>query len=319
MREDAKLLITGGAGFIGSHLADALLGMKSHVIAYDNLDDYYPKKKGNVQHNLGNPAYAFVAEDILRYETLLEYVEGVDVVFHLAAQPGVDFSVKNPEKTLTINVLGTLNVLEAAKKARVKRVVFASSSSVYGSPKYRPLDEDHPTVPISTYGASKLAAENLCRVYNDQSDLEVVILRYHTVYGPRQRPDMAISRWARQMFHKKPITIYGDGSQTRDFTYVEDVISGTIRASEVGGIGGEVFNIGRGRSVTITETIDVLAETMGMDIDMAYEPSRKGDVKATHADTRKAQQVLEFEPQVQLEEGLARFVRWFRKVVMPGG
>ncbi len=317
MQEEAKLLITGGAGFIGSHLADRLLKTKNYVTVYDNLDEYYSNKRGNVVHNLGNPNFAFVAEDILNYETLSEYVDGVDVVFHMAAQPGVGFSMKNPEKTLMINVLGTLNVLEAAKKAGVRRVVFASSSSVYGTPRYRPLDEDHPTVPISTYGASKLAAENLCRIYHDQFGLEVVILRYHTVYGPRQRPDMAINRWARQVFHKKPITVYGDGSQTRDFTYIEDIISGTLRASEVGGIGGEVFNIGGGRSVTLTETIDMLADTMGMDIEVNHEPSRTGDVNATHADTRKAHRVLDFQPQVQLEEGLARFVDWFRRVGVP--
>ncbi len=238
----------------------------------------------------------------------------MDTVFHLAAQPGVGFSMDNPEKTLTVNILGTLYVLKAAKEAGVRRVVLASSSSVYGSPRYTPVDEEHPTEPLSVYGASKLVAEKLGRVYNDQPGLEVIILRYHAVYGPRQRPDMAIHRWTKQIFEGKPVTIYGDGSQTRDFTYVDDVIAGTIRASEVEGIGGEVFNIGGGGNVSVRDTINLLAEAIGGDANVTYEPPRAGDVSATHANIDKALALLDFKPKVALDAGLGRFVEWYTQL-----
>ncbi len=314
MLKNAKVLITGGAGFIGSHLADRLLSLKNNVIVYDNLDEYYSSKEENVRHNVRKQNFKFVTEDITKYEALSKCMKGVDTVFHLAAQPGVGFSMDNPEKTLTVNIFGTLYVLKAAKEAGVKRVVLASSSSVYGSPRYTPVDEEHPTEPLSVYGASKLVAEKLGKVYNDQQGLEVIILRYHTVYGPRQRPDMAIHRWTKQILEGKPVTVYGDGSQTRDFTYVDDVIAGTIRASEVEGIGGEVFNIGGGGNVSVRNTIDLLAEAIGADANVTYEPPRAGDVSATHANINKARALLDFKPKVALDAGLARFVEWYTQL-----
>jgi UDP-glucose 4-epimerase len=239
-------------------------------------------------------------------------MKGVDAVFHLAAQPGVRYSMEKPVKTSSVNVLGTLNVLRTAKEANVKRVVYASSSSVYGNPMYMPVNESHPLRPISIYGASKVAAELYCRVFHEQLGLPVVILRYFTVYGPRQRPDMAIYRWTEQMFEGRPLTIYGDGRQARDFTYVEDAVSATLRAAEVEGVEGEVLNVGGGRRVSVNEVVGILAKVAGAEVKLAYEPSRLGDVEATHADISKARRLLDFEPRTKLEDGLREFIKWYK-------
>jgi UDP-glucose 4-epimerase len=308
----SKVLVTGGAGFIGSHLVDALLSRGAKVIVYDNFDEYYTRKEENIRHNFGNPSFKLLRADVLDYEVLSSCMKGVDVVFHLAAQPGVRYSMENPAKTSSVNVLGTLNVLRAAKEADVRRVVYASSSSVYGNPMYTPVDESHPLRPISIYGASKVAAELYCRVFHEQLGLPVVILRYFTVYGPRQRPDMAIYRWTEQMFEGRPLTIYGDGRQARDFTYVEDAVSATLRAAEVEGVDGEVLNVGGGRRVSVNEVVGILAKVAGAEVKLAYEPSRLGDVEATHADISKARRLLDFEPRTKLEDGLREFIKWYK-------
>lgn len=308
----SKVLVTGGAGFIGSHLVDALLSRGAKVVVYDNFDEYYTGKEENIRHNLGNLNFKLLRADVLDYEVLSSCMKGVDAVFHLAAQPGVRYSMESPAKTSSVNVLGTLNVLRAAKEADVRRVVYASSSSVYGNPMYTPVDESHPLRPISIYGASKVAAELYCRVFHEQLGLPVVILRYFTVYGPRQRPDMAIYRWTEQMFEGRPLTIYGDGRQARDFTYVEDAVSATLRAAEVEGVEGEVLNVGGGRRVSVNEVVGILAKVAGAEVKLAYEPSRLGDVEATHADISKARRLLDFEPRTKLEDGLREFIKWYK-------
>jgi len=312
--EDSKILVTGGAGFIGSHLVDILLSMNNHVIVYDNLDEYYSGKIQNILHNLKKPYFTLVKADILDFEKLLRSMTDLDVVFHLAAQPGVRFSMENPEKTTKVDVFGTLNVLKAAKEVGIKKVVFASSSSVYGQPKYMPVNEKHPTEPISIYGASKLAAEKYCQIFNDQLDLPVMILRYHTVYGPRQRPDMAIHKWTKAIFENKPITIYGDGTQSRDFTFISDIIDGTMRAAEVDDIGDEIFNLGGGSKVSVNDVVKLLIETSEVEnVQIVYEPPKLGDVSDTHADIAKARKIIGFDPKVQLKDGLKCFVEWYRK------
>ena len=308
-----KVLITGGAGFIGSHLADALLSMKNRVIIYDNFDNYYSGKEDNIKNNLNNPRFRLIRGDILDFETLLGSMRKVDVVFHLAAQPGVRFSMQNPDKTTAINILGTLNVLRASEKTGIKKVIFVSSSSVYGHPKCLPIDEKHQTEPISIYGASKLAAEKYCKVFNDQRGLPVVILRYHTVYGPRQRPDMGIYRWTKAIFEGKPIPIYGYGKQTRDFMYISDCIDGTIKAAETDGIEGEVCNLGSGKRTSVNETVRLLIKISDVDnVQEIHEPPKLGDVLATHADISKARRLLGFCPKVRLEDGLKLFVEWYK-------
>lgn len=309
-----RILVTGGAGFIGSHLCKKLIKLENYVICYDNLDDYYQGKEKNIKPLLNNPWFKFVKADLLDYNLLSSAMHNVDIVFHLAAQPGVRYSMENPEKTLRVNVLGTLNVLKAARNAGVKRIIFASSSSVYGTPKYMPVDESHPTVPISIYGASKLAAEKLCGVFNDQIGLPVVILRYYTVYGPRQRPDMAIYRWTRAIFEGKPLTIYGNGHQTRDFTYIDDIINGTIRAAETEEIEGEIFNLGAGSRISVNEVVNLLVELTNVNnVEIVHETPKLGDVYDTHANITKAKKLLGFNPRVRIKDGLNRFVEWYKK------
>ncbi|MEM2111224.1 MAG: SDR family NAD(P)-dependent oxidoreductase [Candidatus Bathyarchaeia archaeon] len=310
--KNCKVIVTGGAGFIGSHLVDRLLEMQCKVIVYDNLDEYYLGKEDNFHHNLNVENFHFVKGSILDYKTLFEYMKGSDIVFHLAAQPGVRFSVINPSKTLKVNVLGTLNVLRASEKACVKKLIFASSSSVYGKINHTYIDGKYPTKPISIYGASKLAAENLCEVFSDQLGLNIVILRYHTVYGPRQRPDMAIHKWVRQIFSNKPVTIYGDGNQTRDFTYVEDIIRATVKAAEVDKADGETFDIGAGCYSSINEVVRLLADLTGINFEVIHEHPKIADVPHTCADISKARRLLGYEPNTKIEEGLQRFISWYK-------
>ncbi len=314
MLTNRSVLVTGGAGFIGSHLVEKLLKLENRVTSYDNLDKYYLGKEKNIHQLAKNKRFKAFNADILDYETLLQSVKGADLVFHLAAQPGVRFSMEHPTKTTKVNVLGTLNLLKAAKEAGVKRVIFASTSSVYGEAKVMPIREEHPTEPISVYGASKLAAEKYCQVFNDQLGLPVVMLRYHTVYGPRQRPDMAFHKWTRCYFEHKPIVIYGDGKQTRDFTFVADIIQGTLRAAEVEEIGGEVFNLGGGSRVTVNEVVQSLLKELDSNdtAKVVYESAKLGDVPDTHANIEKAKKILGFKPTTRIEDGLKLYVEWYR-------
>ncbi|MDW8045631.1 MAG: GDP-mannose 4,6-dehydratase [Nitrososphaerota archaeon] len=310
--KDTRVLITGGAGFIGSHLADRLLQLGSKVIVIDNLDEYYTGKINNIGHNLKNPNYTFIKLDILNPK-FINICKNVDIIFHLAAQPGVRYSFENPLKTNLVNTSGTLNVLTAAKKYNVKRVIFASSSSVYGIPKYVPVDEQHPQNPISIYGVSKLTAETYCKVFYESMKLPITILRYHTVYGPRQRPDMAIYKWTEMIFKGKPPIIYGDGNQTRDFTFVDDIVEGTLLAAMLDDVEGEIFNLGSGVNVTVNDVVNLILKIIGRnDLQPIHEPSKLGDVPDTCADISKAKKFLNYQPKTQLKDGLERFVEWFK-------
>ena len=308
-----KIMVTGGAGFIGSHLVDELIRMDNNVVVYDNLDSYYAGKEENIKTNMGNPNLSFLNLDILDYHALCRVMKKVDVIFHLAAQPGVRYSLENPQKTNAVNTTGTLNVLMAAKQNHVKKIIFASSSAVYGIPQYMPVDETHPTRPISIYGASKLAAEKFCQIYNGLLNLPIIILRYHTVYGPRQRPDMAIYKWTQQLSENKHPVIYGTGEQTRDFTYVGDVINGTLKAGQIDDVKGEIFNLGGGSRVSVNEVVKLLLKLTGKkDINPIYEPPKLGDVPDTYADISKGRNILGYKPKVSLDAGVRQFIEWFR-------
>jgi UDP-glucose 4-epimerase len=313
--KEKRVLVTGGAGFIGSHLVDRLLETKNTVIVYDNFDDFYEGKDQNIQHNLGNERFRLVTGDILNYEVLASAMKGVDTVFHKAAQCGVRYSIRNPEKAHNVNVTGTLNVLMAAKQTGVRKVVFASSSGIFGTPCYVPMDEKHPTNPNSPYGATKLAAEKYCLSFHKVYGLDVVCLRYFSVHGPRGRPDQVIHAFASAIAAGKSPVIYGDGTQTRDFTFVSDVVEATILAAEHDGLAGQIFNIGYGREFTVNDVFSSIVDKLGKkdEIQPVYEKTYKGEFPRTLADNTKARRVLGWKPKVELDRGLDVFIEWFMK------
>lgn len=304
-------MVTGAAGFIGSTLVDKLLGKKFKVIGYDNFNEYYSGKEKNLIDTEQNKDFSLIRADILDYTKLVESLNGVDVVFHLAGQPGVRYSSDNPEITKKINTEGTLNVLKACKENNVKKMIFASTSSVYENIQMVPNDENHKTNPLSVYGSSKLAAETLCKEYS--KDFDVIILRYHSVYGPRGRPDMAVYKWTNLIYNEKPITVFGDGNQTRDMTYVDDIVEGTIIASQVDGISGQIFNLANGKNVPMNHVLKLLEEYLGKKPIIQYQEKRADEAQDTLADIKKARTILGFEPKISVEEGLKLTISWYKK------
>lgn len=307
-------MVTGGAGFIGSYLTDTLLEKGNEVIVYDNFDDYYAGKKKNLKNATRSRRFKLIEADILDYKRLAASMGDIDIVFHLAAQPGVRFSANNPWKTNKVNVEGTLNVMLSAKENDVCKVVFASSSSVYGDAKYLPWDEKHSTSPISVYGVSKLAAEKYCQTFHQSYQLPIVMLRYHTVYGPRQRPDMAVRIFTEALSRDRSPIIYGNGKQTRDFTYISDVIEGTIHAAECEESVGEIFNIGSGTRVTVEKVIEIIKKALDKhNVSQVYQEPKSGDVQDTYASIEKAKRILGYEPKISIQKGLENFVSWFKQ------
>lgn len=307
-----RVVVTGAAGFIGSHLSERLIREQCRVVGFDNFSDYYSGKQNNIASLEKSDNFTLVRGDILEFGAIEDVIRNSDLVFHLAAQPGVRFSLENPDVTNRINIEGTLNVLEASKKHRISKIINASSSSVYGNPVYTPVDEEHPLQPISIYGVSKLAAEKYCQIYHKIHHLDIVLLRYHTVYGPRGRPDMAVFRWVDSLFRKKPITVFGDGNQTRDMTFVEDIVSGTIKAAETENISGQVFNLASGKSVSMKHVLEKLRDLINAEIKIEYKPARVDDAKDTHGNIKKAMTTLTYKPETNIELGLEKTVEWYR-------
>jgi len=311
----SKVVVTGGAGFIGSHIVDKL-GQEGHdVTIIDNLDPYYSPdlKKKNLDIVLKHRNVKFVQGDICDLK-FLKGVVGTDTnyIYHEAAQPGVRISVEDPFKPNNVNVLGTLNVLKAGIDADVERIINASSSSVYGKSEYLPFDEKHPTQPVSPYGVSKLAAEHYCRVFNEIYGIPTVSLRYFTVYGPRMRPDLAINIFTKAILTGKPITIFGDGTFTRDFTYIDDVVSVNLKLMETNKADGKTLNIGCGNRISVNDLVENLFKIIGKETEIIYTDVRRGDAKDTMADVSLLWNTVGYKPKIDIKQGLKKYVEWYR-------
>ena len=304
-------LVTGAAGFIGSHLTAALLARGARVTGIDCFTDYYPRriKEANLDVNRGHEAFRFV-ESTIAQAPLAALLEGVTHVFHLAAQAGVRKSWGRDFQTYTVNnVDATQILLEACVGRPLQKFVYASSSSVYGDAVQIPMTERALPQPVSPYGVTKLAAEQLCHLYTVNHGVPTASMRYFTVYGPRQRPDMGFHRFIRAALTDAPISLYGDGEQTRDFTYVADAVAATIAAGDRGRPGA-VYNIGGGSRVSINQVLELIGRVTGKTLNITREPAQKGDMRDTLADTTQAQQDLGWAPTVTLADGIAAEVRW---------
>lgn len=304
MLEARKVLVTGGAGFIGSHLVDRLVSGDCKVRVIDNLST---GKLANISQHVGKGAVDFVKGDIRDFELAKKCVIDVDAVVHLAAIISVPFSVKHPEATYETNVAGTLNLLNACAEAKVSKFVFISSCAVYGEPEYLPVDELHPTNPISPYAESKLLGERHCLDFHKRRLLKSVVLRLFNVYGPRQGVNDysgVITKFIDRSKRKMPLIIYGDGSQTRDFVNVHDVVEAVLKALETEKAAGEIFNIGFGVATSINELAQHILDLAGLDLEISYEQPRAGDIKDTYADISKAEKLLGYAPVVSLHDGL---------------
>jgi UDP-glucose 4-epimerase len=311
-----KALITGVAGFIGSHLATALLDRGEDVAGIDCFTDYYPRsiKEANLRPLLKRPGFRFV-EAAIQSADLAALLADRTHVFHLAAQAGVRKSWGRDFRTYTTNnVDATQALLEACVSRPLARVVYASSSSVYGDSVSIPMKEDALPQPVSPYGVTKLAAEQLCYLYFVNYGVPAVSLRYFTVYGPRQRPDMGFHRFLKAALAGDPIALYGDGEQTRDFTFVGDAVAATMAAADRG-VAGRVYNIGGGSRVSINQVLAIVERCAGRPLHIRREPAQKGDMRDTYADTTAARRDLLFAPKTSLEEGIEAECRWLETVV----
>jgi nucleoside-diphosphate-sugar epimerase len=310
----ALYLVTGGAGFIGSHIVEELVGRGEQVRV---LDNFSTGKRENLTPFLGE--IELIEGDMRSYHIVREAVQGADYVLHQGALPSVPRSINDPITTNEVNVGGTLNILDAARDAKVKRVVYASSSSVYGANKALPKQEEMMPQPISPYAVAKLTGEKYCHVFSRTYGLETVALRYFNVFGPRQDPESAyaafIPKFIVGMMEGQSLTIDGDGSQSRDFTYVSNVVRGNLLALEAEEVGGEVFNMACGSSMSLNDIVEHLRRLLGCEGDISYGPPRAGDVPMSLADIGRARERLGYEPEISVEEGLEKVVEWFQKAI----
>ncbi|MFC1985235.1 SDR family NAD(P)-dependent oxidoreductase [Chloroflexota bacterium] len=307
-----KVLVTGGAGFIGSHLCKQLLEEGYEVICLDNFDAYYEPmlKRGNITPLLNNKGFQLIDGDISNYKLVSEVIHsGVDYVFHYAARAGVRASLEDSVNTHHVNATGTLNMLVACLDSKITKFINASSSSVYGRVSYLPFNEVHPQNPISPYAVSKLAAEHYCRVFSETHSLPVVSLRLFNVYGPRIRPDLAISIFTRQALKGEIIQIFGDGSKTRDCTYIDDVVKANLIVMKNRKSNGKVYNIGGGNSLSINELAEKIIKITRSKSKVIHTNSKQGDVDHTWANIEKARQELGWQPRTDIDSGLNKYLK----------
>jgi UDP-glucuronate 4-epimerase len=315
-----RILVTGGAGFIGSHLAEKLLAAGHKVIVLDDFNDFYDPqiKHANIAGFAKDVAICHV--DLRENDSVRTVFsrEKVDTIVHLAARAGVRPSIQSPRLYYDTNVIGTLHLLEAARAVGVPRFIFASSSSVYGASKTIPFSEEESlTQTLSPYGATKIAGEFLCSTYSHLYRIRVVALRYFTVYGPRQRPDLAIHQFTRRIYAGQAIDQFGDGSTQRDYTYIDDIIQGTMAALEYDGPMYDVFNLGESQTIQLKDLILAIENTVGKKAKINRLAEQPGDMPRTYADISKAKKSLGYNPTTTLSEGLPKFVDWFLRVRRP--
>ncbi len=311
-----KVLLTGAAGFIGSHLSERLLADGHTVVGLDNFDPFYDEriKRDNLMVSLDYDRFSLVEGDIRDSQCVDAAIRGKDIdqIVHLAARAGVRPSIEDPLGYQDVNINGTMVLLEACRKFNIKQFVFASSSSVYGNNKKAPFAEtDNVDFPVSPYAATKKACELIAHTYHHLYDIAVTGLRFFTVYGPRQRPDLAIHKFARLIEEGRPIPVFGDGSMRRDFTYIDDIIDGIVasmRACE----GYEIYNLGESRPVRLDKLIEEIEKALGKKAIVDHKPEQPGDVQQTYADVTKAMERLGYQPHTEIREGLEKFMAWFR-------
>ncbi|MBE0637801.1 MAG: GDP-mannose 4,6-dehydratase [Bacteroidales bacterium] len=309
-----NILITGGAGFIGSHLTDKLLSFGHEVVCMDNFDNFYCKtiKVHNMDKAITNKKFHLLERDICDKKQLDHCFRSfpIDIVIHLAAKAGVRPSIADPHGYYLTNVLGTLNLLEAMKIHGVTKMIFASSSSVYGNNPNVPFSEtDFVDNPISPYASSKKAAELLCHTYHHLYAFDIFCLRFFTVYGPRQRPDLAIHKFTEMILSDQPIPVFGDGSSSRDYTYIDDIVDGLVKAADrVKGY--EIINLGESRTVSLNRMIETIENEIGKKAKKVEYPMQPGDVVTTFADISKAKLLLDYSPYWNFEDGIKKFIEW---------
>lgn len=315
-----RILVTGSAGFIGSNLADSFLKTGYKVMGIDNFDPFYERtiKERNIENAINNPGFQFMEGDIRDNDFIdkcfLDFKP--DIIVHLAAKAGVRSSLIDPGLYFDVNVMGTLNVLEMMKKNKIRKMIFASSSSVYGNNKKVPFSEnDNVDYPVSPYAASKKAGELLCHTYHHLYDLDIFCLRFFTVYGPRQRPDLAIFKFVKAILNKEVIYLYGDGTTSRDYTYIDDIIRG-ISGSIEKVKGFDIFNLGNAKPVSLIDLVRLLEKSTGLESNPKYVPMQEGDVLRTFADITKARAELDYNPETDLGAGIRNFLKWFTEVIL---
>ncbi len=312
-----NILITGGAGFIGSHLSEKIIGLGHKVICVDNFNDYYDPaiKENNISGIIDNDNYRLYRADILDKEAIGEIfsISRIDLVIHLAARAGVRPSLSNAVLYEKVNIEGTINLLENCREHDIDKFIFASSSSVYGGNKKIPFSEtDRVDSPVSPYAATKKSGELICYTYHHLYNIAVFAFRFFTVYGPRQRPEMAIHKFSRKILEGKPIKVYGDGTSSRDYTYIDDIINGIINSLEI--INGyEVINLGNSKPVGLLKLIGLIEETIGEKALIKFGEPQPGDVFTTYADIRKAGELIGYSPGTPIDEGVRHFIEWYKK------
>ena len=318
-----SILITGGAGFIGSHLVDRLLAEGGwQVTVVDDFNNFYSPatKRENISAHASNPSFKLIEADIRDGAALQPAFADTkyDCIVHLAARAGVRPSLKEPRLYVETNINGTMNLLELAREHGVKQFVFGSSSSVYGVNPKVPFSEDDPIFnPISPYAATKAAGELICHTYAHLYEMRIVCLRFFTVYGARQRPDLAIHKFAKLISEGNPIPVFGDGTTRRDYTYIDDIIAGVRATIDYDQTSYEVINLGESRTVELCELISLLEKELGARALIDWQPPQPGDVPQTFADISKARRLLGYNPQIEIETGLHRFIEWFREHRQP--